>query len=67
MASRFPVVMSGGQLQQLQSADAIVAQGPNAPGSISIADGQFMVFASRLTLTGSQRATVAGAGHVAVI
>lgn len=67
MSARVPVVTVAGQLQQLQPADALVAQGTRQPGSISLQDGQFVIFAKNLTLTGSQRLILAGASSVAVL
>jgi hypothetical protein len=40
--------------------------GSHAPGSFTIADGQFGLHGKRLTLTGVQRATVEGSGRLTI-
>ncbi len=72
MATRLPLVLVNGQLQQLQSGDSIAASNPAAvgtytPGSFSIADGTYAIMAKRLTVNAGQRLTVAGTGRLVVI
>lgn len=61
------MVVVAGQFQQLQSADALLAQGTKSPGALSLLDGQYLIFAKNLTLTGSQRLTMGGASSLAVL
>jgi hypothetical protein len=62
MAIRLPLIVISGQLQQLPAGDTVddPAIGSYAPGSFALAAGQFALMAKRLTLTSSQRATLAG-------
>lgn len=60
MATKTPLVLGAdGRQQQLQAADTTLGVGAFAPGSFTLAAGQYVVMSTRLTLTGSQRMTLA--------
>lgn len=70
MATRIPLVLVAGQIEQLQSGDAISAGDPAvgsyAPGGLSLADGQYAHMVQHLILTGSQTATLAGSSRLRI-
>lgn len=68
MAIVLPLVIVGGQTQRLQPTDTIddPKVGSYAPGSFTLLDGQFGLMSTRLTLTGAQRATLAGSSTLRI-
>ena len=66
MTIRLPLVVVSGQVQQLQSADAMLHVGAYAPGSFAIVDGQFVIMTERLVLTTNQRVTLAGTSRLRI-
>lgn len=71
MAARTPLVIIGGQVQQLPVGDTVVGGGANdpnvgsyAPGSFTIATGKYAMIVKRLTMTGSQRLTGVGTARL---
>jgi hypothetical protein len=61
MATRKPLVVVAGQVQQLQPADTVDDPkiGTYAPGAFTVAAGQYAIMSKRLTLTTTQRVTLA--------
>lgn len=68
MAIRKPLVVVAGQVQQLQPGDTIDDPpiGTYAPGSFTVATGQYAIMSKRLTLTTTQRVTIAGDGRLRI-
>lgn len=53
-------------LQSLIRAASAPFTGDNAPGRFVVGDGEFGIMAKRLTLAGSDRATVSGTGRLVI-
>jgi len=69
MATRLPIVVATGQLEQRQAGDSIdcgVAVGSYAPGSFTLADGQYARMVKELRLVGADRATLAGDSRLVI-
>ena len=74
MATRIPLVIIAGQLQQLPIGDTVTgvtagdpAIGSYAPGAFALATGQYATMVKRLTLTDSQRATLVGTACLRIL
>lgn len=64
MTIRAPLVIVAGQVQQLPAGDSVSTVGSFAPGSFTIATGQYANMVSHLILTDSQRVTLAGTARL---
>jgi hypothetical protein len=67
MATQLPLVIVGAQTQRLQPGDTVAQIGSYTPGSFTVLDGQFALMTTRLTLTGAQRATLAGTATLRIM
>jgi hypothetical protein len=74
MASRLPLVVIAGQVQQLPAGDTVSgavagdpAVGSFAPGGFSLVTGQYAMMVRGLILTGSQQVALAGTSCLRIL
>jgi hypothetical protein len=65
MATKIPLVLNNGQVEQLQSGDSIATGDPSySPGSFTVSTETGRIVVAHLKLTTTQRATIEGTGRL---